>query len=373
VGDVLARPAVLDDPDGLAAGDPEDMLGAVAGAGTQLRDGADAATRARCRALAGLPGPRAVVVAGMGGSAAAGDVLTAVAAAGSRIPVVVHRGYGLPSWVGPDDLLVAVSCSGQTEETLSAVGEAVRRGMRPVTIGSIGSALSAAAANCGGVHLPVDSAGRQPRACLWALAAPLLCVADAVGVVPVPAEATDAAALALDDVARRCRPQSSVADNPAKSLAQHLADGLPMVWGFSEVAAVAAARFGNQLAENAKIPSVVGALSEPHHNQVVSFDTADRGLSARLRLLVLRDCVEDARLGRRAAESLRLADEAGLTAHQVRAEGEHPLVRLAGLTGLLDFTSVYVALALGVDPTPVAPIVTLKGRLATPADERACE
>src|SRR5581483_4407718 len=115
-----------------------------------------------------------------------------------------------------------------------------------------------------------------------------------------------------------------------KAVAAHLAGGLPMVWGFSEVAAAAASRFANQLAENAKIPSVVGAMSEPHHNQVVAFDTADRGISSRLRLLVLRDSVEDARLGRRAVESLRLAAEADLTAYQIRAEGEHPLARMAG-------------------------------------------
>ncbi len=65
--------------------------------------------------------PRVLVVAGMGGSAAAGDVPAAVSvAADSVIPIVVHRGYGLPSWVGPADVVAAVSCSGQTEETLSA-------------------------------------------------------------------------------------------------------------------------------------------------------------------------------------------------------------------------------------------------------------
>jgi glucose/mannose-6-phosphate isomerase len=50
----------------------------------------------------------------MGGSGIAGDVLAAVAGPTCPVPVVTHRGYGLPGWVGPVDLVVAVSCSGST-------------------------------------------------------------------------------------------------------------------------------------------------------------------------------------------------------------------------------------------------------------------
>ncbi|HEX3827089.1 MAG TPA: SIS domain-containing protein [Sporichthyaceae bacterium] len=361
---MLAALDVLDDPAALAAGDPEDMLAAVAGAGAQLRAGTAAAIRERVGAASDWAGPRALVVAGMGGSAAAGDVLVAVAAE-SVIPIVVHRGYGLPSWVGPNDMVAAVSCSGQTEETLSAVAEAVRRGIRLVTVGGAGSDLATAAVRAGGLHVDVDAAGRQPRACLWSLAGPLLCLGEALGLVAVRAEVAAAAADLLDTTARCCAPEASAVVNPAKSLAGHLFDGLPMVWGFTEVAAAAAARFGNQLAENAKVPAVVGARTEPHHNQVVAFDAARAGGPAgQLRLVVLRDSVEDPRLARRAEESGRLADQLGLPVAQVRAEGEHPLVRLAGLTGVLDFASIYLALALRVDPTPVAPIGTLKARLA---------
>jgi glucose/mannose-6-phosphate isomerase len=358
----------LDDPAALAAGDPQDMLGAVAGSAAQLRAATGQAVRDRAAELAGRPRPRALVVAGMGGSAAAGDVL-AVTATGA-IPVAVHRGYDLPAWVGPADVVVAVSCSGQTEETLSAVAAAVGRGIPFVTVGAAGSELAALAARAGALHVDVDAAGRQPRACLWSLAGPLLCVGAALGLDAVPAEVVARAADALDDAASRCRPTAALPTNPAKALAWHLLDGLPTVWGFSDVAAAAARRFGCQLAENAKVPAVVGARSEPHHNQVVAFDAARTGgLSSRIRLVVLRDSVEDPRLARRAEESLRLAQEVDLMTHQIGTAGEHPLVRLAGLTGVLDFASVYLALALGIDPTPVAPIITLKGRLAAAGRE----
>lgn len=363
---------MLDNPSGIAAGDPSGMLAAVASGGGQLRTPVGEQARAALAAARASGRPRALVVAGMGGSAAAADVLAAMVDA---VPVVVHRGYDLPAWVGRDDVVAAVSCSGHTEETLSAAAEAGRRGIRLITVGATGSPLAAAGRDLGGIHLDTEAEDRPPRACLWSLAAPLLAAADALGLVEMRPATPAAAADALDALAQRCRPEVATADNPAKSLALALLGGLPMVWGFSEVAAIAATRFVAQLAENAKIPAIAGALSEPQHNQVVAFDgPLGRGASSfgghsrlGLRLLMLRDNVEHPRLARRATETVRLAAESGLSAHQIRAQGEHPLERLASLTGLLDFTSVYLAVAMRIDPMPVGPIVTLKERLAVGA------
>jgi len=365
--------SLLDDPAKRAANDPGDMLAAVAGSGAQLRAPIADASRAGLDALAATGRPRVLLVAGMGGSAAAGDVLAAVAV-GSDTPVLVHRGYGLPAWVSAEDLVVGISCSGTTEETLSAVRTAVERGIRLVTVGAPDSAL----ANAGGaVHLAVESGGRQPRACLWSLAGSVLAAADALGVICMPSTVIAEAAQTLDQVVGRSGPEAALEANPAKLLALELASGLPMVWGFSEVAAAAAARFATQVAENAKLPAIAGALSEPQHNQVVAFDgPLGRGAPSngrsdstgfRIRPLVVRDSVEDPRLARRAAETVKLAADAGLTCRQLQAKGEHPLVRLASLIGGLDFISVYMALARGIDPTPVDPIVVLKQRLAVGA------
>jgi glucose/mannose-6-phosphate isomerase len=357
--DVPSGVVDLDDPAAIAAADPGDMLGAVATAGAQLR-AVDNVEEGRIWIAVGLP--RSVVVAGMGGSAAAGDVLAAVIGPAAPFPVVVHRGYGLPGWVGQDDFVCAVSCSGGTAETVDAAEEAVHRGIRVTTIGAPGSPLAKI-----GSHMAVDDEGRSPRACLWSLAAPLLVMADDMDWTDVDEAVRAAAADDLDAIAAQCAPDRPTAENPAKQLALDLVGGVPMIWGFSAVASAAATRFGNQIAENAKVAPVVGALSEPHHNQVVAFDGpfAHAGPGG-LRLVVLRDTVEEPPLARRAEESLRLAKDAGVPVVEVHARGDHPLLRLTSLIGMLDFASVYLALALGVDPTPVDPIMTLKQRLGDP-------
>src|SRR5262245_6609875 len=67
----------------------------------------------------------AVVVCGMGGSAVAGDVLAVTAGPVTGIPVMVSRGYHLPAFVGPRTLVLAVSYSGDTEETVAAATAAL--------------------------------------------------------------------------------------------------------------------------------------------------------------------------------------------------------------------------------------------------------
>jgi glucose/mannose-6-phosphate isomerase len=156
-----------------------------------------------------------------------------------------------------------------------------------------------------------------------------------------------------------------------------------MLWGSGEVAGAAAYRFACQLNENAKYPAVFGELPEVNHNQVVSFDgpfgvggrpeestdffrdrVEEPGSEPGLRLVLLRDLSEHPQVARRRDSSRELAEERRIPVSEVVAEGEHPLERLASLVALTDYASVYLALALGIDPTPIVPISELKERIA---------
>jgi glucose/mannose-6-phosphate isomerase len=370
---------VLDDVEAVEAGDPSGMLAKAGSAGAQFRLGVLSAAQAGVASLAAAGRPRALLVAGMGGSAAAGDVLCGLAGPEGPVPVVLHRGYGLPGWVGPADLVLGVSASGTTEETLSAVAEAGRRGTRLLTVGAPASPLAELCAAGHGLHVPVDTTGWQPRACIWALSVPLLAAAQALRIAPVPMPALDATADLLDLVAERCRPGVDAMTNPAKALALRLAGGLPMIWGSSPLAGVAARRFACQLNENAKVPAVSGELPEVGHNQIVALDgpygaavdrtdlrPAELGPSAarQIRLVILRDTGEHPQLARRRAVSVELAESCGVAVGEIPAEGTHPLERLASLIAITDHASVYLALLLGIDPTPIWPISHLKERLA---------
>src|SRR5262245_2387804 len=87
--------------------------------------------------VSGLPardGIDAVLVSGMGGSGISGDVLAAVAGGVCPVPIVVHKDYEVPGFVGPRTLVLAVSCSGNTEETVTVAEAAVAAGASVVAV-----------------------------------------------------------------------------------------------------------------------------------------------------------------------------------------------------------------------------------------------
>ncbi|HVU60673.1 MAG TPA: SIS domain-containing protein [Mycobacteriales bacterium] len=369
----------LDDPAALESLDPSGMLRVVAGSAAQIRTSLRSVQEASLEQLGLESRPRAIVVAGMGGSGISGEVLAALTAAKSPVPVVVHRGYGLPGWVGAADLVMAVSCSGTTAETLSSAVEAARRGARLLGVGAAGSPLDLHCRSEHGAYVPVTGQ-LAPRASLWALITPLVVVAQQAGLLDLGADLGDleAAATRLEAIASACRPDLESFVNPAKSLAAELLGTLPMFWGCGDVGPVSATRAACQVMENAKSAAMAGALPEAHHNQSVALDGRLAGAVAeedifrdrvadpdpfRLRLVLLRDD-DGGMASARADASAEVARARGVGVSVVTAEGASRFERLASIVGLVDFASVYLGLASGFDPTPIGPIDDLKARLA---------
>ncbi|HEX3706195.1 MAG TPA: SIS domain-containing protein [Mycobacteriales bacterium] len=374
----------LDDAAALEASDPSDMLRAVATSAAQIRASLAAVQEAPLTALGLDARPRAVVVAGMGGSGISGEVLATLCAAACPVPVVVHRGFSLPGWVGAADLVIAVSCSGTTAETLSSANEAARRGTRLLGVGAADSPLDDQCRSARGAYVPVTMQ-LAPRSSMWALVVPLLVVAERAGLLGLGASFADleAAASRLESIASACRPDLELFVNPGKALAAELLGTLPMIWGSGEVGPVAALRTACQLMENAKAPALWGALPEAHHNQSVALDGSlavptgsatddddffrdrvEEQEPLRLRLVLARDDRGAPDAAARADASAEVARARGVAVSAVTAEGDSAIERLASLVGLLDFASVYLALASDIDPTPIGPIVDLKARLA---------
>jgi glucose/mannose-6-phosphate isomerase len=347
-------PSGLDDPAELARRDPAGMLGEVAGSGEQAR----AALRAAQSAPLVGPLPEVVVVAGMGGSGIAGDVLAALAFGESAVPVLAVKGDRLPAFVGPGTLLIAVSYSGNTAETVSAVEQGVAAGARLVAVASGGTLAELASSRA--APLVTIEGGRMPRAALWSLVVPVCSAAEAAGVVPPLTDQVCAAADALDEEAATLGPAVATAANPAKQAALRLLDRLPVVWGSGQLGAVAAARFRTQCNENAKVSVVSGALPESNHNDVMGLEG---GLGPGRELVLLRDQAgEHDRDGRR----IEAACQAIGAEHPVlRLAAAGPgLARLARLTAFADFTSTYLGIARGVDPTPIRTLDQVKAALA---------
>jgi glucose/mannose-6-phosphate isomerase len=363
---------LLDDPARIEAADPGDMLRQVASSAAQVREALQATSDTDFGEVIGADRPRAIVVSGMGGSGIAGDVLGAVCGPGCPVQVFAVHGYQLPGWVGAADLVIAVSCSGSTEETLAAAQDAVRRGSRLICVGGTDSPLASLAEQARAPFVPVRSAG-MPRSTLWGLSIPLIGVAARLGLCDAGPDVHEATARTLENLSQRCRPDSDSFLNPAKGLALDLAGTLPMIWGTSPLTGAAAYRMACQLNENAKYPAAYGVLPEANHNQVVAFDGpfapaaaagSGREDGVPLRLVMLTDTTEHPQVTKRREVSAELAADRGIGVTELVAEGDHPLERLASLVQLIDYATVYLGIALGFDPSPVTAIQELKARIA---------
>jgi glucose/mannose-6-phosphate isomerase len=347
----------LDDERALAAGDPGGMLATVSDLSGHCREGYALGTTAD-----GLPsadGVTAVAFCGMGGSAVAGDVLRELFRDRLGVPIDVTRSPALPEFCGPHTLVVCSSYSGDTAETLACFEEAIRRGCRIVPVAS-GGRLAVRADEAGLTVVSVPG-GFMPRAALGYLAFAAMGALESVGLFPPMSDDVADTVAELERLAARLAPTVPRADNPAKELAWQLGDRVPLVWGAEGIGAVAAARWKTQLNENAKVPAWSSALPELDHNEVVGW-THPAGTA--YFLVALRHDGEHPDVAARFPLSIRIAQEAGAAVEEVRGAGGSPLARLMSLITMGDFTSVYHALAHGVDPTPVAAIERLKTALA---------
>jgi glucose/mannose-6-phosphate isomerase len=171
----------LDTPDVVEAADPGDMLRQVASAAAQVRTALRSCRETDLSGFTPDARPRAIVVVGMGSSGVAGDILGAVSGPGTPVQVVTVQTERLPGWVGAADVVLAVSCSGTSTETLAIATEAARRGCRLAGVGAEGSALHRIAEQARAPFVPVIPAG-LPRSMLWGLTIPLLFIAERLAV-----------------------------------------------------------------------------------------------------------------------------------------------------------------------------------------------
>jgi glucose/mannose-6-phosphate isomerase len=347
----------LDDHGRIASIDAGGMLGQIAGLAGQLERG-----YATARGTEGLPtgeGVRNVVVCGMGGSGIAGDVLRSLYADRSRVPIVVSKGYALPNFVGRDTIVMALSFSGDTDETLASFDDAVRIGARVVAV-SAGGELKNRAEEEGVPHVSVPADVAMPRAAIGYLAAAPIGILDAAEVIPNAAAAIAETGAALRVQVAGLSADRALAENDAKTLASWIGERTVLVWAPEGVGETAALRWKNQLNENAKLPAFVATFPEMNHNEIEGW-SSERGDG--YALVVLRPAREPRWLGRRIAATLKAIENAGLDAREARGRDGSPMVRLFSLIAMGDYVSVYVAILRGVDPSPVPVLTTLKEEL----------
>jgi glucose/mannose-6-phosphate isomerase len=301
--------------------------------------------------------PSRVLVVGMGGSAISGDYLGAWADATGKIPILVSRHYELPAWVDKDTLVVAISYSGNTEETLAAFAEAKKKGAMLAAVAT-GNRLEELAKS---YHAPFArvSPGLQPRAALPANFGTTAMLLDHLGVLSTKHD-LERAVRTLREAVIDVAPDVPAAKNEAKRIAMALQDTVPGVYA-AGLLSPAARRLANQVNENSKMVAFWGVMPEMNHNELVGW-AGDDDLD-RFTAVFLRHAGEHAQAKARFEFTGRLIQERGGRLVQIDSRGDTAPERLLTSSLAGDAVSVYLAALRGVDPTPVKVIGELKAKM----------
>ncbi len=302
-----------------------------------------------------------IVVFGMGGSGISGDVLIAAAGPVLPVPASVVKSYTTPAYISPASLVFAMSFSGETEETLEAVGIAVELGAQVVVV-STGGELANLANETNSTFIEVPSGIPQPRAALGALAIPPLAVLDALGLFPGGSYWIDQTVSQL----QRRRDQLIGRRSIAEEIAEQLADRLTLFHSSGSVGKAAITRWRAQVNENAKAMAFSSLYPENCHNELAGWTSLNDITKSDLAVVRLRHDNEHPQVVRRFEITREYIDPNVSVAIDVQAQGEGELAQFFDLAIVGDFVSLHLAGAYGVDPGPIDVLTKLKNGLKSP-------
>jgi len=300
-----------------------------------------------------------IVVTGLGGSAIGGDLLRTYLASEIDLPIFVVRNYSLPQFVNSQTLVIASSYSGNTEETLSAYEEAVKKGKLVFSL-TTGGKLAELARKYD-TPIILLPPGLPPRAALGYSFFPMLLLLSRLSLIRERKVDLKETVQLLVRKREDLSPLRKTSRNPAKKLAHRLYGKLPIIYSADNLDAVST-RWRNQLNENAKVLAHSHVLPELNHNEIVGWQLPPTILS-HTEVIFLRDKGDHPQIKLRMDLTRAILKREAQGVSEVWSEGTSLLSRIFSLIYLGDFVSFYLALLNRVDPTPVERIDYLKRKL----------
>jgi glucose/mannose-6-phosphate isomerase len=292
-----------------------------------------------------------VTLSGLGGSGIGGSIVQNFVGDQMRVPFIVNKDYSLPAFVGKDSLVIISSYSGNTEETLEAMQQAIKAKATVVCVTSGGkvSELSKKK-NLDCILLP---AGMPPRSCLGYSLTQVLFILAHFGFIKNDFEKQLKATIKLlkddeKDIQKR-----------GKALAKKLNGKLPVIYAASAFEGVAV-RFRQQINENSKMLCWHHVVPEMNHNELVGWRTKDSNKA----VVLLRNETDYERTQLRMEINKTIIKKYTPNIVEIWSKGKSYLERAFYTVHLTDWATVFLAEMNGMDDTEVKVIDFLKGELA---------
>jgi len=287
-----------------------------------------------------------VIVCGIGGSALPANILNSLAT--PSVPFYIHRDYNLPSAANRDSLIICASYSGNTEETVSAMQEAIGKGFKVIAIATGGKIEEMSKQN--NIPMAKIPAGIQPRSATGYLFSAMAMILANCGITNNLSEDILRTA---EDLAK----MNPMLEKEGKVLAKKIGKKIPVVYASNNLKNVARI-WKIKFNENSKIPAFYNCFPELNHNEMVGF--TNKKLGETLHVLIIKDNEDHPRITKRMQLTAILLKKKGVKIDFIETKEGPLMLRVFSSLILGDWTSYYLALNNKIDPTPVAMVEEFK-------------
>ncbi len=298
-----------------------------------------------------------LIVTGLGGSAIGGDLLINLFKDDWEIPTTVNRNYNLPSYADEKTLVIVSSYSGNTEETIAAVKDALNKGCQIICITTGGELEYIATEN----NLPVFKLekGFQPRYGLWINFFTLINIVQILNLILDQDEFFNASIKLLKEKGQELGREN----NKAIQIAEELIGFIPVIYSVSDISAAAGNRFKCQINENSKLHAFHNVFPELNHNEIIGWETFNEN-QFNCKTILIDDKDYNDRIKKRTDITSEVIKKSGSEIIVLESEESNPKLRLIDIVYLGDWISYYLAVVRGFDPSEIDNINYLKDRLA---------
>ena len=344
---------ILDNANAIQQRDSHDALGVVGAQSEQLSWEAIIENQADYNDFT----PQNIILAGIGGSALGG--LVAKNWLDLEIPFEIIRDYKLPNFVDEDSLVICVSVSGNTEETLAALTDAKIRNAKVVIIASGGKLLEIAESeNIPYIRLQKIS---QPRYGVFMHLRAITKILNQVNLANGKYEELAEQESTIREFIDGILPNIAIDQNLAKRLAIKCVGKTPVTFASSTFAPVAY-KWKISFNENSKNVAFWNEYPEFNHNEMIGWTS--HPIEKPFTILDLRSEFDNPRNIERMELSDKLLSGQRPAAEVINLYGENPLQQMLCGMALGDFVSIYLGILNNVDPTPVGLVEKFKAELS---------
>jgi len=301
-----------------------------------------------------------IIYIGMGGSAIAGDIIRESLFDNLKVAIHLNRGYDVPEFCNEKSLIIAVSYSGNTEETLSSVRSATKKGAQIVAVTSGGELGKLAEENKWTVLAVPGSL--PPRQAFGYLFFSVLRLFKFLKVCNVSDKEINNILQLSTRIVQQNDYTSASGRILSKEIARQIQNNIPIIYAPAPNFGAVAIRWKNQFQENSKSMAFANVIPEMNHNEIVGWEMEHAAIKNFVVLFLEPENMHP-RIAARVNLTKNIIRDKGGKSIEIFTEGKTNLEQALYLILLGDWITYYLAIFYEKDPLSILNIDYLKSEL----------